>query len=90
MTGSFRHKQAKYLYANFICNSKLDARPVEELSMDFAGKDVFIAAAGPSLDKIIEPLKGRSDKSIVLATGTVLHRSMRLLSRKNRDRFLLK
>lgn len=78
VTDSSRRKQAKYLYANFISNSKSDARPVEELSMDFAGKDVFIVAAGPSLDKNIELLKGRSDESIVLATGTVFRKLMRL------------
>lgn len=73
---SSRRKQTKYLYANFISNSKVGAHPVEKLSSDFAGRDVFIIAAGPSLDKNVALLKERSDRSIVLATGTVFRKLM--------------
>lgn len=73
---SSRRKQAKYLYANFTSNCKAGARPVDELQEDFKGKDVFLIAAGPSLDKNVAPLKERSDNSIVLATGTVFRKLM--------------
>lgn len=75
---SSRRKQAKYLYANFTSNCKADVRPVDELQEDFKGKDVFLIAAGPSLDKNVALLKKRSDKSIVLATGTVFRKLMRM------------
>lgn len=51
---------------------------MDVLGRVFAGKDVFIVAAGPSLDKNIELLRERSDKSIILATGTVFQKLMRL------------
>lgn len=73
---SSRRKQAKYLYANFTSNCKAGARPVDELQEDFKGKDVFLIAAGPSLDKNAALLKERSDNSIVLATGTVFRKLM--------------
>lgn len=73
---SSRRKQAKYLYANFTSNCKAGARPVDELQEDFQGKDVFLIAAGPSLDKNVALLKERSDNSIVLATGTVFRKLM--------------
>lgn len=73
---SSRRKQAKYLYANFTSNCKAGARPVDELQEDFKGKDVFLIAAGPSLDKNVALLKERSDNSIVLATGTVFRKLM--------------
>lgn len=75
---SSRRKQAKYLYANFTSNCKADVRPVDELQEDFKGKDVFLIAAGPSLDKNVALLKERRDKSIVLAVGTVFRKLMRM------------
>lgn len=73
---SSRRKQAKYLYANFTSNCRLATLPVDELGSEFTGRDVFIIAAGPSLDKNVELLKERSEKSIVLATGTVFRKLM--------------
>lgn len=73
---SSRRKQAKYLYANFTSNCRLATLPVDELGSEFTGRDVFIIAAGPSLDKNVVLLKARSDKSIVLATGTVFRKLM--------------
>lgn len=78
ISDSSRRRQTRYLYANFRSNTKSDAQNVDVLGRVFAGKDVFIVAAGPSLDKNIELLRERSDKSIILATGTVFQKLMRL------------
>lgn len=75
---SSRRKQMKYLYANFISNRKVDFLPAEELRNVFSGRDIFIVAAGPSLDKNILYLRNRSEESIVLATGTVFRKLMGL------------
>jgi len=44
---------------------------VDELKDSFRGKDLYIIAAGPSLDKNFMQLKELDNNSIILATGTV-------------------
>lgn len=65
---------------NFISNIKYYKDIVDKLEENFKGKDVFIIAAGPSLDKNIDKLRLLNrEKSIILATGTVFKK---LLSQK--------
>ncbi|WP_162300630.1 motility associated factor glycosyltransferase family protein [Anaerosacchariphilus polymeriproducens] len=57
---------------NFNHNSKHYDDVVDKLEQNFHGKDVYIVAAGPSLDKNVNMLKNiNNDSSIILATGTV-------------------
>lgn len=70
--------QRRYLYANFHRNMTADIKPVENIKHVFEGKDVYIIAAGPSLDKNIESLMNKPSNSIMLATGTVLSKLLRM------------
>ncbi len=51
---------------------------VEDILPKMKDKDVFIIAAGPSLDKNIEQLRKRKKETYLLATGTVFYKMMRL------------
>lgn len=66
--------QAHLLNANFRSNVKNYDGLVDELGEKLKGKDLFIVAAGPSLDKNYSELKNISGKGIILATGTVLRK----------------
>lgn len=60
---------------NFRDNIQHYSHYVDELQEKFVGKDVYLVAAGPSLDKNVEKLKKiDSKKSIILAVGTVFHK----------------
>ena len=69
--------QLHLLNGNFRENSKRYDDSVDALDKDFYGKDVFIVAAGPSLDKNFRLLKNRLNNSIILATGTVFRKLIR-------------
>lgn len=75
---SSERNQRKYLCANFISNISESVNPAEKLMGKWKGKDVYIVAAGPSLDKNIECLKERPKNSIILAVGTVLTKMLRM------------
>lgn len=60
------------LDGNFVKNVKCTMPSVDELADTFQGKDLYIIAAGPSLDKNIDELKNIGDDGIILATGTVM------------------
>lgn len=75
---SSERKQKKFLYANFISNIQKDVIPAERLRSIWKGKDIYIIAAGPSLDKNIGSLMKKPLNSIVLATGTVLSKLLRM------------
>lgn len=63
--------QLPLLIGNFNQNiSNYDGR-IDELNKTFLGKDLFIVAAGPSLDKNFQQLKEVEKNAIILATGTV-------------------
>lgn len=51
---------------------------VDELQSMFKDKNVVIVAAGPSLDKNVQLLKGKPDNTIIVAVGTVFHKLMGL------------
>ncbi|NMA73281.1 MAG: motility associated factor glycosyltransferase family protein [Bacteroidales bacterium] len=64
--------QSIYMDSNFRENSQYSNSPVDVLEDKFAGKDLYIIAAGPSLDVNYKELKKVGKKGIILATGTVL------------------
>lgn len=66
--------QAHLLNANFRSNIKNFDNFVGDLKEKFKSKDLYIVAAGPSLDKNYMELKKISGDSIVLATGTVFRK----------------
>lgn len=72
--------QMTRLVANFHQNEPGFVREVTECKSDLQGKDLYIVAAGPSLDKNIMELKkvAEKDTSIILATGTVLKKMLHL------------
>ncbi len=63
--------QLPLLNSNFNRNIKYYDGFVDNLKEAFKGKDVYIIAAGPSLDKNFLHLKEVGDNGIILATGTV-------------------
>lgn len=71
---SIRNQQ-NWMISNFISNVKHCNHYVDELLEQFRGKDVYLIAAGPSLDKNIHLLKNKPPKSVILAVGTV-HRKL--------------
>ena len=66
--------QIHLLNGNFKCNIKNFDYSVEQLKNDFQDKDLYIIAAGPSLDKNYKKLKNVGDEGIILATGTVFRK----------------
>jgi hypothetical protein len=71
MVDSSIRNQGDMMISNFISNVKHCDRYVDELLPKFQGKDVYIIAAGPSLDKNINQLNVKPQNSIILAVGTV-------------------
>lgn len=73
-------EQAVLLNGNFIKNQSMDdVKNVDSLSGCFAGKDIYIVAAGPSLDKNFMELKevAKEDNALIVATGTVFRKLMK-------------
>lgn len=71
---SSQKNQSKLLNGNFRNNIKNYDFVVDELQEVFQGKDLYIVAAGPSLDQNFMKLKSRGNNSIILATGTVFRK----------------
>lgn len=64
--------QSHILNSNFKQNILNSVDSVDTLKDAFTGKDLFIIAAGPSLDKNFQQLKNiNKENTIILATGTV-------------------
>lgn len=63
--------QLHSLHSNFRINTKLNDTNVDFIKEDFVGKDLYIVAAGPSLDNNFMQLKKVGNEGIILATGTV-------------------
>lgn len=57
---------------SFVENQKLNFRSVDEILPSLKNKDVYVIAAGPSLDKNMNQLKNVSDNGVIISTGTVL------------------
>lgn len=62
------------LLKSFNENVKHSDRNVDELKEKFEGKDVYIIAAGPSLDKNFMQLKNVGKNGVIVSTGTVLRK----------------
>ncbi|MDE5966626.1 MAG: DUF115 domain-containing protein [Lachnospiraceae bacterium] len=56
---------------NFRLNCRSCSRYVDDLQMEFEGKNALIVAAGPSLNKNLHMLKEVPSNTIIVATGTV-------------------
>ncbi len=69
--------QIHLLNGNFKHNIKNFDYSVDKLKNNFRDKDLYIIAAGPSLDKNINRLKAVSEEGIILATGTVFRKLMK-------------
>ena len=69
--------QIHLLNGNFKYNIKNYDYVVDTLKKTIHDKDLYIVAAGPSLDKNIEILKDVGDKGIILATGTVFRKLLK-------------
>lgn len=65
------NNQLHKLNNNFRRNVLQGDDSIEAIKEQFIGKDIFIVAAGPSLDKNYMKLKNISENSVILATGTV-------------------
>lgn len=81
---SFRNQQTL-----LDCNFKLNIRALEtreDVSMRvehdiwkyFYGRDIYIIAAGPSLDKNLELLRDRPKNAVLISTGTTFHKMLSL------------
>lgn len=57
---------------SFVENQKLNFRSADEIHPSLKNKDVYVIAAGPSLDKNMNQLKNVSDNGVIISTGTVL------------------
>lgn len=67
---SYRN-QKRLLNGNFDINIQSTNHYIDELMPKLKGKDLYIVAAGPSLDKNFMKLKELGENAIILATGTV-------------------
>lgn len=63
--------QLRFLNSNFKENVKHYDLPADSLKKEFYGKDLYIAAAGPSLDNNFMQLKKIGQNGILLCLGTV-------------------
>lgn len=70
--------QQEQLEINFRANVKRCKHFAEELIDKIQGKDVYIVAAGPSLDQNIHLLKEKPRNSFILAVGTVFRKLQQL------------
>lgn len=68
--------QLVHLNGNFRNNIQNYTELADVLKSDFAGKRLYIVAAGPSLDLNFEKLRNVGADSIILATETVFHKLM--------------
>lgn len=70
--------QLNRLIRNFYSNIKNKNKYAQILLEELRGKDIYLIAAGPSLDNNIEQLKKiNREKSIILSVGTVLKKLMK-------------
>lgn len=71
--------QLNQLIRNFYSNIKNKSEYAEVLLERLKGKDIYLIAAGPSLDNNIEQLKKiNREKSIILSVGTVLKKLIKV------------
>lgn len=86
ITNSAARNHKSMLDINYQINMELLQTQREQYRLGVAddildamkGKDVFIIAAGPSLDKNVEQLRERKAHTFILATGTVFYKLMQM------------
>lgn len=78
--------QLHQMNANFRKNISKSDGYIDELKSRFQGKDIYIVAAGPSLDKNFKQLKEAGVNSIIIAVGTVFKK---LLEEKIRPDYVI-
>ena len=66
--------QSRIMNGNFLCNRFHYDGLIDELKDEFMNRDLYIIAAGPSLDKNYLQLKMIGQKGIILAAGTVFRK----------------
>lgn len=69
--------RSQWLYHNFNLNMYNYTYVIDELQNSFKDKNVYVIAAGPSLDESISYLKKVGKEDIILATGAVLKRLLK-------------
>ncbi len=62
--------QRKRMQENFTCNLLHKDESVEVLKKEMEGKEVYLVAGGPSLDKTLESLKSRPEDAKIVCVGT--------------------
>lgn len=62
------------MYLNFKGNCRYCNQYVDVLQKRFDGKDVYLVAAGPSLDNNVALLKKKKKNSLILSVGTTYHK----------------
>lgn len=70
---SIRNQRGEML-SNFRNNIKNCDYYVDELNDHIAGKDVYLVAAGPSLDKNVALLKQKPENAIIIVVGTAFRK----------------
>lgn len=70
---SIRNQRGEML-SNFRNNIKNCGHYIDELSGQIAGKDVYLVAAGPSLDKNIALLKEKPENAVIVVVGTAFRK----------------
>lgn len=70
--------QGLLMLKSFVKIQKHKIRPVDDIMLALEGKNVYIIAAGPSLDKNVEQLRNVDSKSVVITTGTVLSKLLNM------------
>lgn len=66
--------QLKLLNGNFRINTKKVSENVDVLKDKIRGKNVYLVAAGPSLDKNYHQLKNVSANDVIISTGTAFRK----------------
>lgn len=69
--------QKRRLEYSFMKNIQLNSPNVDAIKDKIQGKNVYIIAAGPSLDNNYMELKKVGDSGVIIATGTVLGKLIR-------------
>lgn len=70
---SIRNQRGEML-SNFRNNINNCGHYIDELAGQIAGKDVYLAAAGPSLDKNIALLKEKPENAVIVVVGTAFRK----------------
>lgn len=68
----------RLFHINFRDNIKSCDGYMDDLEIDFSGKNAVIVAAGPSLDRNVEQLRNRPENTLIIAVGTVFRKMIQM------------